>query len=73
MNLNLRTFVRRMTRLSNGFSKKWANHEAMIALYIAHYNFVRIHGSLKTTPAVASGVVTEKWSVRMLLEKMATQ
>jgi transposase-like protein/IS1 family transposase len=72
-NLNLRTFIRRMTRLSNGFSKKWANHEAMVALYIAHYNFCRVHGTIKTTPAVASGVAPSKWTVRMLLEKTAPQ
>ncbi len=71
-NLNMRTFIRRMTRLSNGFSKKWSNHEAMLALYIAHYNYVRIHGKLKTTPAVASGVETQRWTVRDLIERTAT-
>jgi IS1 family transposase len=71
-NLNLRTFVRRMTRLSNGFSKKWANHEAMLALYICHYNYVRVHGTIKTTPAVASGLETRRWTVRDLLEKTST-
>jgi transposase-like protein/IS1 family transposase len=71
-NLNMRTFIRRMTRLSNGFSKKWANHEAMLALYIAHYNYVRIHGKLKTTPAVASGVEDHRWPVRELIERTAT-
>ncbi|MBI2823920.1 MAG: hypothetical protein HYX69_04410 [Planctomycetia bacterium] len=71
-NLNLRTFVRRMTRLSNGFSKKWENHEAMIALYIAHYNYCRPHGTLGTTPAVASGLASHRWTVRELLEKSAT-
>ena len=72
-NLNLRTFMRRMTRLSNGFSKKWSNHEAMLALYICHYNYVRVHGKLKTSPAVASGVATHVWTVREMLEKTSTQ
>lgn len=71
-NLNFRTFVRRMTRLSNGFSKVWRNHEAMIALYICHYNYVRVHGTIKTTPAVASGLTTKKWTVREMLERTAT-
>ena len=71
-NLNLRTFIRRMTRLSNGFSKKWANHEAALALYICHYNYVRVHGTLKTTPAVASGIEAHKWTMRDLIERTAT-
>jgi transposase-like protein/IS1 family transposase len=71
-NLNFRTFMRRMTRLSNGFSKVWRNHEAMLALYICHYNFCRVHGTLKTTPAVASGLANHKWTVRELLEKSST-
>jgi hypothetical protein len=70
--MNFRTFMRRMTRLSNGFSKKWANHEAMLALYICHYNYVRVHGTLKTTPAVASGLTPHRWTVRDLLEKTST-
>jgi IS1 family transposase len=72
MNLNFRTFMRRMTRLSNGFSKSWRNHEAALGLYIAHYNYCRVHGTLKTTPAVASGLTGQKWTVRELLEKSAT-
>ena len=71
-NLNLRTFIRRMTRLSNGFSKKWENHEAMLALYFCHYNFCRTHGTLKTTPAVAAGLTRHRWTVREMLEKTAT-
>ena len=71
-NLNLRTFMRRMTRLSNGFSKKWANHEAMLALYICHYNYVRVHGTLKATPAVAGGLENHRWTVREMLERIST-
>jgi transposase-like protein/IS1 family transposase len=70
-NLNFRTFMRRMTRLSNGFSKKWANHEAMLGLYIFHYNYVRVHGKLKTTPAVASGLTANRWTVRQMIEQTA--
>jgi hypothetical protein len=58
-----------MTWLSNGFSKKWENHEAMLALYIAHYNFCRVHGTLKITPAVASGISPYRWTVRDLIER----
>lgn len=71
-NLNFRMFMRRMTRLSNGFSKAWRNHEAMLGLYICHYNYCRIHGTLKTTPAVASGLAASKWTIREMLEKTAT-
>jgi IS1 family transposase len=71
-NLNLRTFVRRMTRLSNGFSKKWENHEAMLALYICHYNYVRVHGTLKATPAMASGIESHRWTVREMIEQTAS-
>jgi hypothetical protein len=48
-NLNCRTFLRRLTRLTNGFSKKVENLEAALWLYFAHYNFVRVHGSLRVT------------------------
>ena len=68
-NLTLRTFVRRMGRLTCCFSKKWENHEAMIGLAIFHYNYVRRHGTLKTTPAVANGLTDHAWTVRELLEK----
>jgi hypothetical protein len=47
---------RRMTRLTNVFSKKAANHAHMMAIYFMHYNFVRIHQTLKITPALAAGV-----------------
>ncbi len=66
-NLNVRTFVRRMTRLTNGFSKKWENHEAALCLYFAYYNFCWKHSTLKATPAMASGLATKPWTVEELL------
>ena len=55
-NLNIRMGNRRMTRLTNAFSKKAENHNHMMAIYFMHYNFVRIHKTLKMTPAMAAGV-----------------
>jgi IS1 family transposase len=66
-NLTLRMSQRRLTRLSNGFSKKYENHCAAIALYAAHYNFVRIHETLRITPAMHLGVTDHVWSVAELV------
>lgn len=55
-NLNMRMGMRRMTRKTNGFSKKLANHQYMTALYFWYYNFCRIHQSLRVTPAMAAGI-----------------
>ena len=54
---------RRMTRLTNAFSKKAANHAHMMAIYFMHYNFVRIHQTLRVTPAMAAGVTGKLWSI----------
>ena len=66
-NLTMRTFIRRMTRLCLGFSKKLDNLKAAVALYFAWYNFVRIHGSLKVTPAMEAGITDRIWTLRDLL------
>lgn len=55
-NLTMRMSMRRFTRLTNGFSKKFENHMHMVALYTVWYNFVKMHKTLKMTPAMAAGV-----------------
>ena len=61
--------MRRFTRLTNAFSKKWENHWAAVALWFAFYNFCRVHKSLHgVTPAMAAGIADHVWSVRELLE-----
>lgn len=67
-NLTLRMSQRRLTRLTNGFSKKFENHCAAIALYVAHYNFCRVHESLRITPAMQLGVTDHVWTVRELVQ-----
>ena len=67
-NLSLRMGLRRFTRLTNGFSKKWENHCAAVMLWYCWYNFGRVHKSLRMTPAMAAGISDHIWSVRELLE-----
>jgi IS1 family transposase len=62
-NLTMRMSIRRFTRLTNAFSKKLENHTAALGLFFAHYNFCRIHKTLRITPAMAAGVTTRVWSV----------
>jgi IS1 family transposase len=62
-NLNVRMHSRRMTRLTNAFSKKMENHAHAMALHFLYYNFVRIHKTLKITPAMAAGVTDRLWEV----------
>ena len=62
-NLTMRMSLRRFTRLTNGFSKKSENPTAAVSLYFMYYNFVRIHQTLRTTPAMAAGVTDKLWDV----------
>jgi hypothetical protein len=62
-NLTMRMQMRRFTRLTNAFSKKIENHEAAIALHYMHYNFVRIHQTLRVTPAMEAGISNHVWSL----------
>lgn len=62
-NLTMRMHMRRFTRLTNAFSKKVENHAHMVALHFMAYNFVRVHGTLKCSPAMAAGVSKRLWDV----------
>ena len=62
-NLNVRMHTCRMTRLTNALSKKMENHAHAMALHFLYYDFVRIHKTLKTTPAMAAGVTDRLWEV----------
>lgn len=66
-NLTIRMCMRRMTRLTNGFSKKWDNLRAAFALQFAYYNFCRIHKTLRCTPAMAAGITKTVWELKDLL------
>ena len=66
-NLTMRMQIRRFTRLTNAFSKKWENHYAALALYFAYYNFVRIHSSIRVTPAMEAGLTDHIWTLEELL------
>jgi len=62
-NLTLRMQCRRFTRLTNAFSKKVENHTHAVALHMMYYNFVRIHQTLRTTPAMAAGITKRLWEM----------
>jgi IS1 family transposase len=66
-NLSMRMGMRRFTRLTNGFSKKLENHGHMVALYFMHYNFCRIHKTLRVTPAMEAGLTDRVWSLEEIL------
>jgi IS1 family transposase len=67
-NLTMRMGMRRFTRLTNGFSKKVENHGHAVALYFMHYNFCRIHKTLRVTPAMEAGLTDHVWSLEELVE-----
>ncbi|HZS28659.1 MAG TPA: IS1 family transposase [Candidatus Angelobacter sp.] len=66
-NLSMRMGMRRFTRLTNGFSKKIENHGHAVALYFLHYNFCRIHKTLRVTPAMEAGLTDHVWTMEELL------
>ena len=66
-NLTMRMQMRRFTRLTNAFSKKLENLKAAVAPHFAHYNFVRIHSTLRVTPAMAAGVTNHLWTIADLI------
>jgi hypothetical protein len=64
----MRMHMRRFTRLTNAFSKKVENHAHAVTLHFMFYNFVRIHKSLRVTPAMAAGVTDKLWGLETLVE-----
>jgi hypothetical protein len=67
-NHTLRMHCRRLSRLTNAFSKKIENFRAAVALHYAYYNFVKIHKTIRCTPAMEAGVTTSPWTVRELVD-----
>lgn len=70
LNATTRLHMRRLTRLTLAFSKKLENFEAAVALHFAYYNFVKIHKTVRCTPAMAAGVEKSLWTVDDLLNKI---
>lgn len=70
-NLTMRMGMRRFTRLTNGFSKKIEMHMHAVSLHFMHYNFARIHKSLKVTPAMEAGIATHVWSIEEIVRLIA--
>ena len=66
-NLTMRMQIRRLTRLTNAFSKKWENLWAALALHFGYYNFCRIHGTIRVTPAMQAGITDHVWDLSELL------
>ena len=66
-NLTMRMNMRRFTRLTNAFSKKVENHGHAVALHFMHYNFCRVHQTLRVTPAMAAGVTDHIWTIDEML------
>ena len=72
-NLTMRMSMRRFTRLTNGFSKKLENHGHAVALYFMHYNFCRVHKTLRVTPAMEAGLTDHVWALEELLDLLQTK
>lgn len=71
-NLTMRMSMRRFTRLTNGFSKKLENHKAAVALHFAYYDFVRIHQTLRVTPAMEAGITDHAWTIGDIVKLLDT-
>jgi IS1 family transposase len=69
-NLSMRMGMRRFTRLTNAFSKKLENHGHAVALYFMHYNFCRVHKTLRVTPAMEAGLTDHVWSLEELISSV---
>ena len=69
-NLSIRMQNRRFTRLTNGFSKKFQNHVHALALYFMFYNFIRVHKSLRVTPAMEAGLTDRIWSLENIIDRI---
>jgi IS1 family transposase len=72
-NLTMRMNMRRFTRLTNGFSKKVENHQHAIALHFMHYNFCRVHQTLRVTPAMEAGIADHVWSLEEMVSLLTSQ
>jgi IS1 family transposase len=70
-NLTMRMQMRRFTRLTNGFSKRVEGLRAAVALHFCHYNFARLHQTLRVTPAMAAGVTNRIWELEEIVERTA--
>ena len=66
----MRMQIRRFTRLTNAFSKKWENDWAALALYFGYYNFCRIHRTIRVTPAMESNLTDHVWDLAELLTRL---
>ncbi len=66
-NLTMRMHMRRFTRLTNGFSKKIENHAAAVAIHFMHYNFARVHQTLRVTPAMEAGLSDHVWTLHEII------
>lgn len=72
-NLSLRMGLRRYTRLTNAHSKKLANHCAALAIYFMHYNFAKIHSTIRCSPAMAAGVDSHLWSIEEIVKLLPVE
>jgi len=72
-NLTIRMGLRRFTRLTNAHSKKLENHCAALAIFFMHYNFARVHSTVRCSPAMAAGVTSHLWSVEEIVSLLLVE